>query len=73
MQYAFTVYCTGENAAVALSYGTVPNAAKTWVEVTSVPFTLTSQTAEKYITLALVNRNTGYTVAGGNTQLVVGA
>lgn len=66
------VYCTGENAAVSLSYGTVPNAAKTWVEVTSVPFALTSQTADKYITIALVNKQTGYTVAGGNTQLVVG-
>ena len=67
------VYCTGENSAVSLSYGTVPNAAKTWVEVTSVPFALTSQTADKYITIALVNKETGYTVAGGNTQLVVGA
>ena len=67
------VYCTGENAAVSLSYGTVPNAAKTWVEVSSVPFALTSQTAGKYITVALVNENTGYTVAGGNTTRVVGA
>ena len=67
------VYCTGENAAVALTYGAVPNAAKTWVEVTSVPFALTSQTADKYITLALCNAQTGYVVAGGNTQLVVGA
>ena len=67
------VYCTGTDAAVSLSYGTAPDGTKTWVEVSSVPFALTSQTANKYITLALVNRNTGFTVAGGNTQLVVGA
>ena len=67
------VYCTGEDSAVSLSYGTVPNAAKTWVEVDSVPFALTSQTSGKYITVALVNANTGFTVAGGNTTLVVGA
>lgn len=67
------VYCTGTDAAVSVSYGAVPDATKTWVEVTSVPFALTSQTANKYITVALVNRQTGYAVASGNTQLVVGA
>ena len=67
------VYCAGTDAAVALTYGAVPDATKTWVEATSVPFALTSQTANKYITVALVNKQTGYVVAGGNTQLVVGA
>ena len=67
------VYCTGTDAAVSLSYGTAPDGTKTWVEASAVPFALTSQTANKYITVALVNRNTGFTVAGGNTQLVVGA
>lgn len=61
------------DAAVSLSYGAVPDAAKTWVEASSVPFTLTSQTAGKYITVAEVNKETGYVVAGGNTTLVVGA
>lgn len=61
------------DAAVSLSYGAVPDAAKTWVEASSVPFTLTSQTAGKYITVAEVNKETGYVVAGGNTALVVGA
>ena len=66
------VYCSGTDSAVSVSYGAVPDATKTWVEATSVPFTLTSQTADKYITVALVNKNTGLCVAGGNTQLVVG-
>ena len=61
------------NAAVSLSYGAVPDATKTWTEAASVPFTLTSQTAGKYITVAEVNKQTGYVVAGGNTTLVVGA
>ena len=67
------VYCAGTDSAVSLTYGAVPDATKTWVEATSVPFALTSQTANKYITVALVNKETGYVVAGGNTQLVVGA
>ena len=69
------VYCTGTDSAVTVNYGSAPDTTggKTWTEVTSVPFALTSQTANKYITRALVNRNTGYAVAGGNTQLVVGA
>ena len=67
------VYCAGTDAAVSLTYGAVPDATKTWVEVAAVPFALTSQTANKYITAALVNKQTGFVVAGGNTQLVVGA
>ena len=67
------VYCAGTDAAVSLTYGAVPDATKTWVEVAAVPFALTSQTANKYITVALVNKQTGFVVAGGNTQLVVGA
>lgn len=60
------------DAAVSLSYGAAPDGTKTWTEAASVPFTLTSQTAGKYITVALVNKQTGYVVAGGNTTLVVG-
>ena len=65
------VYCTGESAAVSLTYGAVPPAAKTWVEMASNPITLASQTAGKYITIAQVNKQTGFVVAGGNTTLVV--
>ena len=67
------VYCSGTDAAVALTYGAVPDATKTWVEAGAEPFALTSQTANKYITVAIVNKQTGFVVAGGNTQLVVGA
>lgn len=67
------VYSTGNDAAVTLTYGAVPDATKTWVEVGAVPFALVSQTANKYITVALVNKQTGFVVGGGSTQLVVGA
>lgn len=67
------VYCTGENAAVELTYGAVPPIAKTWVDMPSNPVVLKSQTADKYITVAMVNKQTGFVVAGGNTTLVVKA
>ena len=61
------------DAAVALTYGAVPDATKTWADMTTNPLTLKSQTAGKYITVALVNVQTGYSIAGGNTTLVVKA
>ncbi|MBQ1791802.1 MAG: hypothetical protein II008_16620 [Oscillospiraceae bacterium] len=65
-------YSTGNNAALTITYGAdLPSA--TWVNAASVPFALTSQTANKYITVALLNAQTGKAVAGGSTQLVVGA
>ena len=60
------------NAAVSLTYNAVPDATKTWADFTNGG-TLKSQTAGKYITVALVNKQTGYVVAGGNTTLVVKA
>ena len=67
------VYCANEDSAISLTYGAAPNGTKTWVEASAVPFALTSQTSGKYITVALVNKQTGYVVAGGNTTEVVGA
>ena len=61
------------DAAVALTYNAVPDATKTWAAMATNPKTLSSQTAGKYITVALVNKETGYVVAGGNTTLVVKA
>ena len=58
------------DAAVALTYNAVPDATKTWADFTNGG-TLKSQTAGKYITVALVNKQTGFVVAGGNTTLVV--
>ena len=60
------------DAAVSLTYNAVPDATKTWADFTNGG-TLKSQTAGKYITVALVNKQTGYVVAGGNTTLVVKA
>ena len=67
------VYCTGTDAAVSLTYGAVPDATKTWVAMTNNSVLLKSQTANKYITVAMVNKQTGFVVSGGNTQLVVKA
>ena len=64
------VYCTGTNAAVELTYNAVPDATKTWVDMTSNPKTIAGQTTDKYITVALVNKETGKVVSGGNTQIV---
>ena len=69
------MYATGTDTAVSLTYGAVPTtgAGITWVEMTSYPKTLASQTANKYVTVALVNKQTGFVVSGGNTTLVVKA
>ena len=69
------MYATGTDTAVSLTYGAVPTtgAGITWVEMSSNPKTLASQTANKYVTVALVNKQTGFVVSGGNTTLVVKA
>lgn len=67
------VYSTGNDAAITLTYGAVPDATKTWADAEANPIALTSQTAGKYITAALVNKQTGYVVGGGSTTLVVGS
>ena len=59
------------DAAVALTYNAVPDATKTWVNMSANPLKIASMTAGKYITVAMINKQTGYTVAGGNTTLVV--
>ena len=61
------------NAAVDLTYNAVPDSTKTWVAMDTNPILLEGQTAGKYITVALVNKQTGFCVAGGNTTLVVKA
>ena len=60
------------DAAVSLTYNAVPDATKTWADLTNGA-TLEGQTAGKYITVALVNKETGKVVSGGNTTLVVKA
>ena len=61
------------DAAVSLTYNAVPDATKTWVAMSANPITLEGQTAGKYITVALINTQTGFVVSGGNTTLVVKA
>ena len=56
-----------------LTYGAVPDAGVTWVEAAAVPFALTSQTANRYLYVVIVNKQTGFVVAGGKTQELVGA
>ena len=64
---------SGQSAAVSLTYGSGLPGGATWAKVTANPFTLSSQTASKYVTVALVNKQTGKVVAGGNTTMLVGA
>ena len=61
------------DAAVTLTYGAVPDSTKTWADMDANPKTLAGQTAGKYITVALVNAQTGKVVSGGNSTLVVKA
>lgn len=58
---------------VTPSYGSAPTGGNTWKEASATPFALTSQTANYYIYVAIVNAQTGKTVAWGKTQNVVGA
>lgn len=66
-------YTAGNNSAPSVTYGSPLPDGVTWTQVGSVPFTLTSQTANKYVTVALVNAATGKAVAKGSAQEVVGA
>ena len=65
-------YCADENAAVSVTYGAVPPAAKTWVDMTSNPETVKSLTGSKVITVVEVNKQTGFVVASGYATQVVG-
>lgn len=70
----FELYATsGQSAAVSLTYGAVLPAGETWAKQTGTEFTLSSQTTGKYVTVALVNKQTGFVVAGGNAAIVAKA
>ena len=64
---------SGNNSAPSVTYGSVLPDGVTWTKISGVPQTLTSQTANKYVTVALVNHQTGKAVAAGSAQEVVGA
>ncbi len=59
-------------AAVTVNYGAVPDATKTWVEADNGKF-IANGTSGYHITVALVNKQTGFCVASGDTTLVVKA
>lgn len=66
-------YCPNNASdSISFTYGTAP-ASGTWTEVAAAPFALTSQTANYYIYVVLINKQTGGVVAAGKTQNVVGA
>lgn len=67
------VYCADESAAVSCTYGAVPPATKTWVDMTANPKLIASLTADKVITVAEVNKQTGFVVASGYATQVVTA
>ena len=66
-------YTTGNSAATTVNYGSALSTSVTWVEADKSPIELTSQTANKHCTVALVNAQTGLAVASGDTTLSVGA
>ena len=65
-------YSAGNSAAATVTYGSALGNTVTWVKANGSPISLTSQTAGKHCTIALVNAQTGLTVASGDTTLVVG-
>ena len=71
--FGIDAYITyGNNAAPTVTYGAaLPSA--TWVKVTGTnPVELAGETAGKYATVALVNKQTGYAIAAGSAVEVVG-
>lgn len=66
------VYCADQNAAITCTYGAVPPVANTWTEMAANPATIGSLTASKVITVAAVNKQTGFVVASGYATQVVG-
>lgn len=63
-------YNVNGDSAVALTYGQVPDATKTWTKLGN-PATIGSLTSGKYVTVAQVNDQTGAAIAGGNAVQVV--
>lgn len=66
-------YCADQNAAISLTYGAVPDASKTWVDMPKIPLTVEELTGSKVMTIAQVNDETGFAIAGGHATQVVKA
>ena len=66
-------YCANNASdSISFTYNTAP-ASGTWTAVNAAPFALTSQTANRYLYVVIINEQTGGVVAAGKTQEVVGA
>ena len=66
-------YCADQNAEVSTTYGAVPDATKTWVDMPNIPLTIDQLTGSKVMTVAQVNNETGFVVASGYATQVVKA
>lgn len=66
-------YCANQNTAISLTYGAVPDATKDWVTMPTIPLSVEQLTGSKIITVAQINNQTGFAIAGGNATQVVGA
>ena len=66
-------YCADQNEAISLTYGAVPDASKTWVDMPKIPLTVEQLTGSKVMTIAQVNNETGFAIAGGHATQVVKA
>ena len=66
-------YCADQNGAISLTYGAVPDASKTWVDMPKIPLTVEDLTGSKVMTIAQVNNETGFAIAGGHATQVVKA
>lgn len=67
-------YTAGNTSAPTVAYGSALPTGVTWTKCSGTnPISLASQTAGKYVTVALVNKQTGYAIAAGSAVEVVGA
>ena len=66
-------YCADQNSEVSLTYGSVPDNTKTWVDIVKLPLTVEQLTGSKIMTVAQVNNETGFAIAGGHATQVVKA
>lgn len=71
--YGIDAYITsGNTSAPSLAYNGTLDTSVTWTKITGQnPITLNAQTAGKYATIALVNKQSGKVVAGGSAIEVV--
>ena len=66
-------YTANNAGAATITYGAAPDAGKTWHDMATNPILLKSMTASNHVTVVVVNKQTGYVVAGGDTTMVVKA